>query len=258
MSDGVAGQIAELQKQIRRRPADVLPRVALARLYRERGALLRARQELQKAFEVEAESPTVLFNLALLHLREGELLLAAKLLGRMQEHTSDALADCFAEEFELAGYLPWPPRTLPGSGPIKTRVIADALAEMVEFEGPLVVVRAYRLYGRASGHPSLGGGLLAALRGATSMAVQQGTINYLDFNRVNPDLSVVGKKTEWSTGVPRIRGPRLSDEVPSIESDQLRARMRRKLEGCDESSLDKLVQICYGRPPTGASRATAP
>jgi hypothetical protein len=212
-----------------------------------------AAKALQDGLAATSRHPELVFELASLELLAGRNEVAQSLLHELRGSDPILLSRCLVRAFGLGPYDAWNPTPLPGSGRIATEAIARGLADIVQTEGPILLLRGYRLYARASGHVSFTPGLLDALRGGTAMAVERRMFRYLSRDVSQPLLSVVdiaaagNAKERLST--PRLQGPRAEDEILHTEITALEGRIKAKFPGCPDGTLTDLVKLCYGASP---------
>jgi len=95
--------------------------------------------------------------------------------------------------------------------------IADALCDIIEVEGPVLVRRAYGIYLRGSGVKRLGAELKRTLNKALTSAIRQGRV----ISEKDSNVGGLIYSTVRLSGTPAIklrrRGPRVLEEIPPGE-----------------------------------------
>ena len=116
----------------------------------------------------------------------------------------------------LAPYRTWTPRSVPPVDSGSRASVMDAMAEIIEAEGPMHAHRMYQLYVRASGGQRVGKEAQRLLNSLTANGVRTGR-----WLRVKDRLSHPPDATLYMPGHPpvvvRQRGPRELAEIPRSE-----------------------------------------
>jgi hypothetical protein len=146
----------------------------------------------------------------------------------------------------LAPYTAWEEHRLPDPRNGNPRAISQALYEIIEVEGPVLVARAIRLYARACGLRRVGRQVQTSLVRALSRLVKDNRVVIENENRqpgyLHGTVRVLGKDRILL----RERGPRSFDEIPLSEiAAHLRA-IREDLIDPTEEELGRELLDRYG------------
>ena len=146
----------------------------------------------------------------------------------------------------LAPYTAWEGRRLPDPRNGDPRAVSQALYEIIEVEGPILVARAIRLYARACGVQRVRSQVQANLARALSQLVKDKRVTIENDNRQPGQLHGTARVIGKDRILLRERGPRSFDEIPPPEiATHLRA-IREDLIDPTEEELGRELLDRYG------------
>ena len=118
----------------------------------------------------------------------------------------------------IADYVEWKPATqVPDPRTAKPFQLQTLLSEVVEHEGPVIAIRAYRLINRASGRQRLTRPAKSALNRACASAVRTGVVATTNPLKRAGQAQLVLRNPKSPKVILRRRGPRQLDELPPDE-----------------------------------------
>ncbi|MDE0476236.1 MAG: AAA domain-containing protein [Gammaproteobacteria bacterium] len=145
-----------------------------------------------------------------------------------------------AEDDRLAPYAVWTPRgSIPDPRTASQEELVALLTEVVEHEGPVVAIRAYRLINLAAGNQRLSKLATRSLNRACAAAVRTRVL--VDSNPLNePGQVRLVLRTPDQTGtIPRERGKREFDELPPEEVAALCRLLNARSPGLEREALKR-------------------
>ena len=140
----------------------------------------------------------------------------------------------------LEPYTEWTPTGfVPDPRTARPVDLTTLLAEVVEHEGPVVAVRAYRLINRASGSKRLTLPARRTLNRACAAAVRKGLVAAASPLVLDGQAQLVLRSPESPEVIPRERGPRQLDELPPDEIAALLRSLRGTIGPMDAEVLKR-------------------
>ena len=150
-----------------------------------------------------------------------------------------------AKDISLAPYVEWTPTgTVPDPRTADQAQLVGLLAEVVEREGPVVAIRAYRLINRASGSRRLTGPARQALNRACAAAVRTRVVTETNPLKYEGQAQLVLRRPGSRETLLRERGPRELDELPP---DEIAAMLRILRAGSPELDPEALKRQALER-----------
>ena len=144
----------------------------------------------------------------------------------------------------LAPYAEWTTAdTVPDPRHASQAELVSLLKDVLEQEGPIVAIRAYRLINRASGSRRLTGPARRALNLASSAAIRAGVVVASNPFDLSGQAQLVLRMPGAASVDVRERGPRELDEVPPDEVATMLRSIREKDPELDQEQLKRQILI---------------
>ncbi len=172
--------------------------------------------------------------------------------GNLKQWTEQLLAgapDIFRMQIgdiELLEYTRWEERPLEDPREIKPEEIKDALIEIIDVEGPMKAVNAYRTYVKAAGISKVGGKIRAIFNAILQEAIADELLIMRDEGDEPEYAERVVRVITENPVVPRTLGPRGIDDVPPAELATVMRHCLWKEPRQDNESLFRKVLGLYG------------
>ena len=157
----------------------------------------------------------------------------------MQEDEPDATS-------VVAPYTAWESRSSPDPRDGDTQTVSQALYEILEVEGPVLVARAFRLYARACGIQRIRSQVQAGLDRALSRLVKDNRVIIENENQQPGQLHGIARVSGTERILLRERGPRIFDEIPPSEIAAHLRTIREDLIDPTEEELGRELLDRYG------------
>ena len=142
----------------------------------------------------------------------------------------------------LAPYAEWTTAdTVPDTRHASQAELVSLLTDVVEQEGPIVAIRAYRLINRASGSRRLTGPARRALNLASSAAIRAGVVVARNPLNLRGQAQLVLRMPGTPDVNVRERGSRELDELPSDEVAMMLRSLRERDRGLDQEQLKRQI-----------------
>ena len=152
-----------------------------------------------------------------------------------------------AKDDWLAPYAVWTPSgSVPNPRNASREELVALLVEVVEHEGPVVAIRAYRLINLAAGNQRLSKLATSALNPACAEAVRTGIL--VASNPLNEagQVRLVLRKPDHVGTIPREAGPRGLDEIPPDELKAVSTILRARTPELDREALKRQLLESLG------------
>ena len=152
----------------------------------------------------------------------------------------DSTPENAATDISLAPYAVWTPSgSVPDPRTASREELVALLVEVVEHEGPVVAIRAYRLINRAAGNQRLSKLATSALNPACAEAVRTGIL--VASNPLNEagQVRLVLRKPDQVGTIPRDVGPRALDEIPPDEIKAVSTILQARTPELDREALKR-------------------
>ena len=142
----------------------------------------------------------------------------------------------------LAPYVAWEPTgAVPDPRTARQSQLIALLSEVVDREGPVVAIRAYRLINGASGSLRLTSPALRALSTACATAIRTGVLTGENSQALEGLEWLVLRRPSSPDVVRRERGPRVLDELPLDEITAMIRTLRESAPAVEAQILKRLV-----------------
>jgi very-short-patch-repair endonuclease len=146
----------------------------------------------------------------------------------------------------LAPHRAWPPHRVPDVHSASQWDLIEGIVDIVTGEGPVVTVRVYELYLRASGGHRVTKPVRDALDRATETAVDRGLLQQIRDNMTNRFVKTLYLPSTPSI-VPRRRGDRELEHIPPTEVAAAARHILNQDPGINDSDLKRLLLIALER-----------
>lgn len=179
----------------------------------------------------------------------GEYGIGESQLNEWTEKLFAGAADIFRSrmgDIELEEYRVWEERPLEDPRETKPEDIKDALIEIIDIEGPMKAVSAYRKYVKAAGISKVGGRIRAIFNAIIQDAVAD---ELLAIRNEGDDVDYAERVVRVVTSdavAPRELGPRGIDDIPPAELATVMRYCLWKEPGMDNEALFRKVLGAYG------------
>jgi transcription elongation GreA/GreB family factor/DNA polymerase III delta prime subunit len=147
---------------------------------------------------------------------------------------------------EMVGYRSWQPRPLPDPRDGGRIQVANCLKEIIETEGPMQVMRAFRLYTRACGIHRVGREVRSRLNGALHNLILAGEVEVEMEGPKGGQINGVVRMKDAPKVLARTGGDREFWDIPPSEIAEVMKRKRSADSSVSDEDLYRNVLAHYG------------